>query len=366
MTKKLWMTTGVVLVLVVLFGGLFGGRWLHDRRVAQTTAAQGGFSAAVATALARQATWDPSVQVVGSLAAIDGTEITAQIAGNVTEIAFAAGKPIKAGALLVHLDDSTQLAQLHNDEARLKLAHVNLQRAQELASSNFISKVDLDQASLAAEQAEAVVEQDRAVLRKLRITAPFDGVVGVQEISLGQYVAPGTAIVNLQRHNPLFLNFSLPQADLPRLGTADRVSFTVDAYPGRMFSARVTALGSGVDPSTRNVKVQATVDNPDGALRPGLYGQVSLNIGKPLAGVEIPDTAVAYSTFGNIVYVVEPADGGRQIAHARVVKVADERDGRVLLASGVADGDTVVVAGANKLFDGAAITVGTAPATAGR
>lgn len=349
---KAWLVTGIV--LVVVFGAIFGTRLYADHRAA--SAPHGQPPVAVATAVAGAATWAPRSNVVGSLEAVQGTEITAQIAGNVTEIAFQSGARAQRGQLLVRLDDSSQLAQLHADEAKLQLAQTTLERTQKLYAAKASSLSDLQTAQADAGIARAAVEGDRATLAKLHISAPFAGTVGIREVSLGQYVSPGTPIVDLQSWDPLLLDFSVPQSQLPQLAPGSQVSFSADAFPDAHFTGKITAVGSRVDPATRNVALQATLANPGGRLRPGLYGHVQLALGTAQHGIVVPHTAIAYSTFGDSVYVV--ADGAQgKVAHAQVVQVSEERDGQALLGSGIKTGDVVVIAGQNKLRDGVPVTI---------
>lgn len=361
-----WIIT--IVALITVFGAVFGAKWFQTHRAANAGDTQGPPPAAVETIVAKADRWDPDLRVVGSLAAVDGTHITAQIAGNITEITFTPGTAVSKGALLARLDDTTELAQLHADEARLALARTTLTRARSLFATKATSESALQSAEADHESALAAVEGDRAVLAKLRITAPFSGVVGIREASLGQYVSPGTPIVRLESLDPLFLNFALPQDRLRELAPGNAVRFVVDAYPGETFHGRITALDSAVDAQTRNIAVQATVRNPDGRLRPGLYGTVSISIGAKIEGVSLPETAIAYSTFGNIVYVVEGpgasnaagAEGTithRPTVRARVVTIVANRDGRVLVSEGVTAGDVVVSAGQNKLRDGAPVAI---------
>lgn len=188
-----------LVALVVVFGGIFGGKAWMDRRAAQAAAAQSWPAAAVTTAPARLASWDTVQRVIGTLRAVEGTEITAQVAGNVTEIAFESGTTVRKGDLLVQLDNSTQLAALHADEARLAQKRIDMERARRLYRDRAISAQQAQNAELDYKLAAAAVESNQALLAKLRITAPFDGVLGIRKVSVGQYVAPGTAIVDLQR-----------------------------------------------------------------------------------------------------------------------------------------------------------------------
>lgn len=350
----------VIIVLIIVLGAIFGGRYYVVQKKLAAFAARGVAPTAVATAVAHEQPWASQTTAVGTLEAVSGTEITAQIAGNVTQIAFKSGSKVKKGDLLVRLDDSSQLALLHADQAKLKLAKTTLARQKKLYARHVTSQSKLQKAKADKAAAQAAVDGDRAMLKKLHIAAPFDGVVGIREVSLGQYVSPGTPIVNLQSYNPLYLNFSLPQSALADVHMGAKVAFTVSAYPDKTFEAKVTATGSRVNPDTRNLDIQATVDNAKGLLRPGLYGKVLLSIGKPVVGVVVPDTAVTYSTFGDVVYVVKDKSdkGGKgKIAHAQVVQVADQRNGQALITKGLKAGDTVVIAGQVKLRDGVPIVV---------
>lgn len=346
----------VIVALIVLFGGLFGGKFYANHRAAAAALHRSFPPIAVSTAVAHAQPWSPEVNIVGSLEAAAGTEITAQIAGNVTQIAFRSGARVRKGQLLVRLDDSSQLAQLHADQARLTLAQATLARTRKLYAAHAASQSDLQTAVANAAAAQAVVEGDRATLGKLHISAPFAGVAGIRAVSLGQYVSPGTAIVDVQSYAPLLLDFSLPQSAVSEIASGQKVDFTVNAYPGKSFAGRVTAIGSQVDPVTRNIALQATLANPHDLLRPGMYGSVRLAVGHELHGVVVPNTAVSYNTFGDYVYAVE-SKNGQSVVQQRVVQVGDQRGGLALIAAGLKAGEVVVTAGQEKLRAGATIAV---------
>lgn len=346
----------VVIILAIVFGGLFGGKFFANHLAAVAAEHRGFPPITVSTAVARNEPWSPQVNVVGSLEAVEGTEITAQIAGNVTQVAFRSGERVRKGQLLVRLDDSSQLAQLHADQAKLTLAQTTLARTQKLYAVRAASQVDLQTAQANTAAAQASVEGDQATLRKLDIAAPFTGMAGIREVSLGQYVSPGTGIVNLQSYDPLLLDFSLPQSTVSEIAVGQKVAFTVNAYAAKSFDGRVIAVGSQVDPATRNIALQAKLANPHDLLRPGMYGSVQLAVGHELHGIVVPDTAVSYNTFGDYVFVVESGNG-QSVVHQQVVQVQDQRGGLALLASGVAAGAVVVTAGQEKLRDGAVIAV---------
>lgn len=354
MRKQWWWA---IAALVVVFGAIFGSKTYADHRAAVAASQQSYPAATVSTAVAREVPWNPELDVVGSLEAVSGTEITAQIAGNVTHIAFQSGARVRAGQLLAQLDDSNQLAQLHADQARLALAQTALARSRELYAAHAASQSDLQTAEASQATAHAAVENDQATLKKLHIVAPFGGVLGIREVSLGQYVSPGTAIVNLQRYDPLLLDFSIPQSSLTGVVPGRRLKFNVNVYPGKAFAGQVTAIGSQIDPATRNIGVQATLDNAQGLLRPGMFGEVALDTGATRQGIVVPNTAITYSTFGDSVYVVQQDAAHRPVVHQQMVQVDRERGGLAFIASGLESGDVVVTVGQDKLREGAPVSV---------
>ncbi len=218
------MRKGLLLLSIVItgFSILFGGKYALDRKAAALTATQAFPAATVATAVAREASWDPALRIVGTLRSVDGTEITAQVAGNVTRIAFESGRRAQQGEVLVQLDDSTQVASLHANEARLAQARLDLARAHSLFGDHAISQQEFQKAQMNHDVVAAAVESDQAALRKLHITAPFSGVLGIREVSIGQYVSPGTGIVNLQRWDPMLLDFALPQEMIGQIAVGQK------------------------------------------------------------------------------------------------------------------------------------------------
>jgi membrane fusion protein (multidrug efflux system) len=347
----------VVALLVVVFGGLFGGRAWVNHRAAEAAAARGAPVTTVSTVQAATEHWTPDVHVVGSLQAEEGVQLTAQIAGNVTAINFKSGDKVEKGRLLVQLDDGTELAQLHADQAKAKQAQAEAARTQDLIAVKAASQSDLDTAEANNGSAQAAVESDEATLRKLDIAAPFSGMTGIRLVSLGQYVAPGTVIVSLQSWDPMHLEFTIPQAEAMDLHIGQKAEFSVDALPNRKFTGDITAVDSRIDPATRNVGVEATLANRESLLRPGMYGDVHLSLGKDSDVVIIPNVAVTYNTFGDFVYVVGTDPSGAQVVHQRMIVTGDERQGKVVVESGLKAGETVVTAGQTKLHEGSHIAV---------
>jgi membrane fusion protein (multidrug efflux system) len=350
----------VILGLVILFGGIFGFKAFVNQMVAKAIANAPKPVFSVSATKVREQEWHPELQAVASLKAVQGTELSTQIAGNITAIYFHSGSYVHAGQLLVQVDDSNQLAQLRVDRANLHLAEVNLKRTKTLIADKAASQAQLDQARATYAVDQATVQNDQATLHKLAISAPFSGYIGINKINVGQYVMPGTAIADLQSWNPLHVDFTLPQADLPLLQRGTPVHFQSDATGNQTFIGKITALGSAINSQTRQVEIQATLENPKNVLRPGMFGQVTVVRDAVQKVLTVPAAAITYNTYGNFVYVVESktVDGKKsQIAVQHVVETGAERDGQVAIRKGLKAGDLIVTAGQVKLTNDAPVSV---------
>jgi len=350
----------VILVLVILFGGIFAYKAFvnHMMHKALDHVPPPTFSVDAARATLRE--WHPRLQAVASLTAIEGTAISTQLAGNVTGIYFHSGQYVKKGSLLVQIDNSNQLAQLASDRANLRLAEVNLRRTEKLMETHAASESQLDTARANYATAQAAIRNDEATLGKLAIKAPFSGYLGIRKINLGQYLTPGTEIVDLQSWDPLYVNFTLPQSDLPRLQVGTPVRVTSDAAPGQTFEGKITALGSAVDATTRQIAVQATLPNPKHVLRPGMFAEAEVVQNTARKVLTVPVSAVSYNTYGDYVYRIheEKRDGKTvQVATQQVVKTGEQRDGQVEILQGLKAGDLVVTAGQVKLSNDSMVRI---------
>ncbi len=362
--KKLLLRTAVAVIVVLAC--LFGVKaWLNHRARA-ALAHHGAFSVSVSTARVTTATWEQQIHSVANLVAVAGVELTPQLSGQVTGIYFHSGEQVRKGERLIQIDNSTQLAQLKSDEASAKLARINYRRTQGLFKADATSQGSLDSAAAAYASANAAVANDRATLAKLALSAPFSGWLGGREVSLGQYLTPGTPVAALNVWDPLRAEFTVPQGEFSLLQTGQEVQITVNAYPGKSFPARVIAVGSQVDPSTRNVTVDATVANPGNLLRPGMFGEALLLAGTPRSVLVVPSVAITYSTFGDYVYVVERKTGKSAvplaIAVATPVRAGATRGSVPEILSGLKAGERVVTAGQVKLRSGMPVTVDDVPA----
>ena len=348
-TKKLTYTIVGLLILVVLLVGI---RALQIRKMMTTPFMMPPDT--VTTAQAREDIWAPALKAVGSLAAVEGTTLSNELAGTVTKIAFESGAQVKKGDLLVQLDASAEEAQLASAKAGAELADINLKRAQDLRTQNSNSQSDLDYAEAQAKQTEAAVANLESAVAKKTITAPFDGRIGIRTVNLGQYLPAGTAIVSLQSLDPIYADFSLPQQQLVDLMAGLTVHVTSDALPGQIIDGKITAIDPQVDNATRNVEVQATLDNHDEKLRPGMFADVAVELPAKDKVLIIPATAVLATPYGDSVFVVDEAkdpttgQAGKMLRQ-QFVQLGVTRGDFVSIVSGLKLDETVVTSGVFKL-----------------
>lgn len=326
----------------------------------------------VATQVAKAEQWQPYLEGIGSVAAINGVNISPELAGTVVQIAFDSGTKVKAKNLLVQFDISQEQAQLAQANAKRDLARLTLDRDRNLMATRTISQSELDTAEANFRQAQGSVEEAQAVIEKKTIRAPFDGVAGIRQINLGQYVTPGQALVTLQAFNPVYVNFMLPQENLGEIAIGAKVEALVDVFPRDVFTGQVTAVNSEVDQATRYVQVQATVPNEDQRLRPGMYAKVHLITGTERSVVAIPDSAVNYAPYGNSVFIVSDLTGadGKPFKGVKqqFVKLGQSRGDMISVTSGVKPGDEVVTTDVFRLRNGSAVSTGSprSPGSQGR
>lgn len=356
MLKKFLLTLGVFVVVFLLLGAV---KAAQIKKAATTPHVMPPI--AVATVTAKAETWQTSLNAIGTLVPVEGVTLAAEIEGTVVRIAAENGASVRAGDMLVEFDTSVEVSQLAAAEARAELARLNLERNAELWERKAISRSEFDAASAVSKQSGAEVAALKAVIAKKQVRAPFEGRVGIRQVNLGQYVARGAPLLPLQRLNPIFVNFSIPQRSLPALSLGQKVGLRVDAFADQRFEATVTAINPEVDPVTRNVTVQATVANEREVLRAGMFARVEVMLpaGEPV--VVLPATAVSYASYGNSVYVVEKlrAKDGTEYLGARqqFVRLGATRGDLVAIVSGVKPGEQVVSTGAFKLRNGAQVQV---------
>ena len=360
LTKRI---IGMVLGVILVVGAIAGWKIITVRAMIQKMSAMKPAPIVVSSLKAPEEIWQRRIHAVGSFAAVQGVTITNELDGLVVGIPFEAGAPVAKGDLLVQLDLSTEQAQLASAQAAADLSQINLQRSQGLRSQNTNSQSDLDAAEAQARQTSASVEIIRAAIAKKTIRAPFAGRLGIRQISVGQFIKGGTAIVSLQALDPLYANFSLPQQELADLKSGQAVQVTVDTYPGAVFDGTINAINSKVDDSNRNVQVQATIANADERIKPGMFGGVEVVLPRQDKFVTLPQTAISYNPYGNSVYIVESKggpDGVVLTVRQQFVQLGDRRGDQVAVLKGVKPGEEVVTAGQLKLRNGTAVQINNA------
>ncbi len=314
---------------------------------------------AVATATAQNEIWQQTIHAVGSLNAVQGIVLTAELDGKVTEIAFESGAEVKAGDLLLRQDVSSELAQLADAEARAVLARINYERARDLRAQGANAQAELDAALATANSAEASIAAIKAVIDKKTLRAPFDGHLGIRSVNFGQFLNGGNAIVPLFSLDPIYVDFSLPQQQITTLAVGQEVKISIDAFAGKIFAGKITAINPQMDAGTRNVRAQATLTNPDGRLRPGMFAKVEVVLPQADNFVTLPATAISFNPYGDSVFVVEEDKAAKSglVVRQRFVRVGPRRGSQVAILQGVEAGNQVVVGGLTKLSEGAAVEI---------
>ena len=359
-TSRVVLSVFILILFLAAIGGLFAFKAFINAKISHAISHAPIPPVTVSTGTVHNAVATQSIHIIGSVAAVQSVELTAQISGNVTGIYFHSGDRVQAGQKLVQIDNSTQLAQLRADLATESLAQINVVRTQKLIAHQAASQETLDTYHAALLQAKAAVAGDRATLAKLAITAPFAGYLGIRSISLGQYVSPGTPIVVLNTWLPIYLNFTVPQNDLAQVRLGQTVELSVDAYPGKVFMGKVTALSSQVETATRNITAQATLANKRLLLRPGLFGTVTLLTGVTRKVLVVNADAITYNTFGDYVYVVvKVKKAGKSELQVRsvLVKTGPSQGHDVVILGGLKAGEVVVTQGQVKLRPGDVVVV---------
>lgn len=317
--------------------------------------------AAVTTVVAKAQTWQPVLSAVGSLKAVNGVLLSTDLAGIVAEIAFESGSPVKKGDVLVKLDTKQEDAQLRSAIAKLTLAKTDLERKRDLMAKKAIAESDFDSAQSQLSQMEASVEEMKALVARKLIAAPFDGIVGIRQASLGQYLQPGAPIVPVESLDPIYVEFALPQQHFDDIAVGKTLRVGATGITGKNFEGQITAIDSRIDEKTRNVTVQGTIRNPDHALRPGMFVSVEVLLPETEGVLAIPSSAISYAPFGNSVYVVrdtQAADGKPgKFVEQQFVKLGPRRGDQVSILSGIKDGDEIVSSAVFKLRPSAPVQV---------
>ena len=353
----------IMLVLVgAVLGGLFGFKGFVNGKIKEAMAGMANTPQTISAAKATSSDWQPTIDAVGSLRAVRGADLSLEVPGVVEEILFNSGDEVQAGQILLRLRAEDEIAKLQSLEATAQLAQINYDRDVKQFKAQAISQavVDNDEANL--RNAKAQVAQQKAIVDKKTLRAPFAGKLGLRQVDLGQFLSAGTVIATLQSLDPIFVDFLLPQQAVAQLNVGAKVEAKVDAFPDRVFTGKITAINPKVETASRNVQVRATLPNADQKLLPGMFATVQLETGAAQRLVTLPQTAVSYNPYGSLVYLVDDkgkgADGKPQLVARQVfVTTGATRGDQVAILKGVADGDMVVTSGQVKLRNGVPIAI---------
>lgn len=352
----------MLLVLGILFGGIFCYKAFMVIMRNMYFAANKTPTVTVSTTVAGYASWQPKLKAVGSLRAITGVSVTTELAGMVTKIYFTPGAVVEQGTLLLQLDADTEIGQLQSLRAQAELAKITYNRDKKQYAVAAISKQQLDSDLYNLQNLEGQVASQAATVDKKTIRAPFTGRLGIRQVNLGQYLNTGDPVTTLQSLNPIYADFYLPQQALAKLKTDQVVNITSDTFPGKTFTGRITTIMPLVDQSTRNVEIEATIDNPDLELTPGMYITAEVVTGADQKQLTLPITAVSFNPYGDIVYIVQKGENDKKGKPVLTVKqsfvtVGQTRGDQITIMDGLKAGQTVVTSGQLKLKNGSHIAV---------
>lgn len=352
----------MIIILAIVFGSLLLFNVARHLLMARFFAHFAMPAVSISTTTAKTETWTPLINTVGSLVAINGVQVSPQIAGMVTTIHFNSGQMVEKGQPLIQLDDRTDQQDLKNYQSQLTLAQINYNRQASLAKTKAASQATLDDATAQLQQAQAMVAKTQILIDEKLIEAPFAGKIGIRNVNIGQYVSPGDNLVNLQSLDPLHVQFSLPEQHFKSLFVNQPIQFSVDNYPGKLFKGKITALDASVSTQTRNILVEAITDNQEHRLYPGMYAVIQVLLPTQENVITVPQTAISFSLFGDAVFVVTQ-DGkdkdGKPIltAHRRYVTTGDRRGSQIAVLKGLKAGEQVVNSGQLKLDDGVPVVI---------
>ena len=358
MTKRMLIMLGAVLLLIAI---LALGKFLQIRKMIASSPKPG---AQIVTAIKVESLeWQPQLSSVGTLVAVRGVDLSSEIAGLVRQVAFKSGQDVQAGQVLVQLNADSDIAQLHALEAATELSATVLARDKAQLAAQAISQAQLDSDVADLKSKRALVAQQAATVEKKTIRAPFAGKLGITAVNPGLYLNTGDKIVTLQTIDPIYVDFFLPQKQIANLSVGLALSLSSDAYTGQNFTGKITAISPKIDLATRNVQVQATVSNPKHQLLPGMFANVSIDVGEKKRYLTLPQTAITYNPYGSTVFVLKPGEakddkGNAQlVAQQAFVTTGLTRGDQVAILKGLEEGQQVVTSGQLKLKNGTAVEV---------
>lgn len=367
MTLKKLELGGTKIAMVVMLGvvGIFilvmgGAKYWQISKAMAAGAMQGPPPQAVTTTVVAESSWQPTLEVVGSLTPSQGVTLAVEEDGKVSKIAFDSGARVKAGDVLVELDTSVEQAQLQSAQARLELARINLKRVQTLFKQSAISEQAVNNAVSEEKAADGDVKAIEGTIARKKIIAPFEGRAGIRMVNVGQYLQKGSSVVPLHALDPMYLDFSVPERDMASLSLGQEVKFTVEVFEGEEFSGKVTAIDPQVSTSNRNVRAQATIANPGERLMSGMFAKVKIHVGGERAVLAIPTSSISYAPYGNSVFVVEKMTGpaGEFVGvKQQFVTLGGSEGDMVEVSKGLEKGQEIVTSGTFKLQGGMPVII---------
>ncbi|MDQ6997049.1 MAG: efflux RND transporter periplasmic adaptor subunit [Mariprofundus sp.] len=356
--RMIWMVLGVGLLFAALFGYHLFGNYMMQKYLS----ANARPSATVTAMQVRYQDWQPQRKAVGSLRAVQGVNISAEVSGQVSRVHVHSGQIVKKGEVLLELNHADDIASLHALQADAKLAEISFRRDKAQLAARAISHAVFDVSSATLKRTRAAVARQQALIAKKRIVAPFAGHIGIVTINPGQYLNPADEITTLQNIDALFVDFFLPQKDLGGLAVGQSLSVRSDAWPGEVFSGRISAINSVVDTATRNVRIEGRIDQPQGKLAPGMFVKLSVMNGQSKRYLSLPQTAISYNAYGATVFLArksKQSTAAKPVLEAQqeFVKTGPVRGDQVAVVSGVHKGDLVVTSGLMKLKNGTPLII---------
>jgi membrane fusion protein, multidrug efflux system len=353
----------IMLVLVgVVLGSVFGFKTFVDGKVKEFMAGMGNQPQTVSTTKATLSDWQPQLEAVGSMRAVNGADLSLEVPGVVEELNFQSGDDVEQGRLLLRLRDEDEVAKLKSLQAVADLSQITYDRDVKQLAAKAIAQAIVDNDAANLRNNRALVEQQKAIVDKKTLRAPFAGHLGVRQVDRGQYLAAGTMIVTLQALDPIYVDFLLPQQSLDKIKVGQPAKIKVDTYPDKIFTGKITAINPKVEASSRNVQVRATLANPERKLLPGMFATVDIDVGSVQRLVTLPQTAISYNPYGNLVYIVDDKGKGPDgkpmlVGRQTFVTTGATRGDQVSVLKGVKEGDTIVTGGQMKLRNGVPLAI---------
>ncbi|RUO38305.1 efflux transporter periplasmic adaptor subunit [Aliidiomarina shirensis] len=362
MKGKASVTKRMVLMLVlsiIVFGLIFGLKAVGTYSMNNFFDNMPAPTATITATEVSEETWREQTTSIGSFRAVNGTHLSAQVGGVITSIQFENGTAVEEGDVLVTLDTDIDEAERARLAAQLEIARTEAERLKPLAESQNISESDVARAESEVAQVSAALQAQDALIRQKTIRAPFSGTLGIRQVNLGEYVAPGTPLVSLQSTDPIYLNFTLPEQRIADVHLGMAITASVDAYQNELFTGEITALAPQVQESTRSIEIQASFANAEAKLMPGMFSRVALDIAEPRSVLVIPRTAVQFNPFGNVVYVIS-GDDELQVQQ-RLIKTGQVQGDLIEVSEGLELGERIATSGLLKLRNNAAVKINDDP-----